>query len=202
MASDGPAIYLASASPRRSELLRQIDVTHAVLPVDIDETPQPGEKPAHYALRLAEEKARALWEQLPVAQRRPVLAADTTVALGDEILGKPVDRDDAVRMLGRLSGREHEVHTAVAVLHEGGADARVSTSTVAFRPLTGAEIDWYWRTGEPADKAGAYAVQGHAAVFIRRLAGSYSGVMGLPLYETWELLAPLLGLNKKNTLAP
>jgi len=202
MASDGPAIYLASASPRRSELLRQIDVTHAVLPVDIDETPQPGEKPAHYALRLAEEKARALWEQLPVAQRRPVLAADTTVALGDEILGKPVDRDDAVRMLGRLSGREHEVHTAVAVLHEGGADARVSTSTVAFRPLTGAEIDWYWRTGEPADKAGAYAVQGHAAIFIRRLAGSYSGVMGLPLYETWELLAPLLGLNKKNTLAP
>jgi septum formation protein len=202
MASDGPAIYLASASPRRSELLRQIDVTHAVLPVDIDETPRPGEKPAHYALRLAEEKARALWEQLPVAQRRPVLAADTTVALGDEILGKPVDRDDAVRMLGRLSGREHEVHTAVAVLHEGGADARVSTSTVAFRPLTGAEIDWYWRTGEPADKAGAYAVQGHAAVFIRRLAGSYSGVMGLPLYETWELLAPLLGLNKKNTLAP
>jgi len=136
MASDGPAIYLASASPRRSELLRQIDVTHAVLPVDIDETPRPGEKPAHYALRLAEEKARALWEQLPVAQRRPVLAADTTVALGDEILGKPVDRDDAVRMLGRLSGREHEVHTAVAVLHEGGADARVSTSTVAFRPLT------------------------------------------------------------------
>ena len=202
MASDGPAIYLASASPRRSELLRQIDVTHAVLPVDIDETPRPGEKPAHYALRLAEEKARALWEQLPVAQRRPVLAADTTVALGDEILGKPVDRDDAVRMLGRLSGREHEVHTAVAVLHEGGADARVSTSTVAFRPLTGVEIDWYWRTGEPADKAGAYAVQGHAAVFIRRLAGSYSGVMGLPLYETWELLAPLLGLNKKNTLAP
>ena len=202
MASDGPVIYLASASPRRSELLRQIDVTHAVLPVDIDETPRPGEKPAHYALRLAEEKARALWEQLPVAQRRPVLAADTTVALGDEILGKPVDRDDAVRMLGRLSGREHEVHTAVAVLHQGGADARVSTSTVAFRPLTGAEIDWYWRTGEPADKAGAYAVQGHAAVFIRRLAGSYSGVMGLPLYETWELLAPLLGLNKKNTLAP
>ncbi len=202
MASDGPAIYLASASPRRSELLRQIDVTHAVLPVDIDESPWPGEKPAHYALRLAEQKARALWEQLPVAQRRPVLAADTTVALGDEILGKPVDHDDAVRILGRLSGREHEVHTAVAVLHEGGADARVSTSTVAFRPLTRAEIDWYWRTGEPADKAGAYAVQGHAAVFIRRLAGSYSGVMGLPLYETWELLAPLLGLNRNYTQAP
>lgn len=202
MMRDGPAIYLASASPRRSELLRQIDVTHSVLPVDIDEVPRPGEIPADYALRLAEEKARALWEQLPVAERRPVLAADTTVALGEEILGKPVDHDDAVRILGRLSGRQHEVHTAVAVLHAGGADARLSTSTVAFRALTRAEIDWYWRTGEPADKAGAYAVQGHAAIFIRHLAGSYSGVMGLPLYETWELLAPVLGLNCNGTRAP
>jgi len=177
MAGDRPAIYLASASPRRSELLRQIDVTHEVRPVDIDESPRPGERPADYALRLAEEKARALWERLAVAERRPVLAADTTVALGDEILGKPADHADAVRILGRLSGRSHEVHTAVAVLHEGGANARVSTSTVEFRPLTRVEIDWYWRTGEPVDKAGAYGVQGHAAVFIRHLAGSYSGVM-------------------------
>ena len=197
-----PLILLASASPRRSELLRQIDVAHDVRPVAIDERPRPGEKPAPYALRLAGEKARALWEQLPVAERRPVLAADTTVALDDEILGKPADREDAFRILGRLSGRVHEVHTAVAVLHEGGADARVSTSTVAFRELTPAEIDWYWRTGEPADKAGAYGVQGHAAIFIRHLAGSYSGVMGLPLYETWELLAPALGLNGRNTQAP
>jgi septum formation protein len=202
MAGDAPAIYLASASPRRSELLRQIDVTHEVRPVDIDESPWPGEKPAHYALRLAEAKARALWERLPVAQRRPVLAADTTVALGDEILGKPADHEDAVRILGRLSGRAHQVHTAVAVLHAGGANARVSTSTVEFRRLTRAEIDWYWRTGEPADKAGAYGVQGHAAIFIRHLAGSYSGVMGLPLYETWELLAPALGLIGWNTQAP
>jgi septum formation protein len=202
MAGDRPAIYLASASPRRSELLRQIDVTHEVRPVDIDESPRHGEKPADYALRLAEEKARALWERLAVAERRPVLAADTTVALGDEILGKPADHADAVRILSRLSGRAHEVHTAVAVLHEGGANARVSTSTVEFRPLTRLEIDWYWRTGEPVDKAGAYGVQGHAAIFIRHLAGSYSGVMGLPLYETWELLAPALGLIGWNTQAP
>jgi septum formation protein len=201
MTRDGPAVYLASASPRRSELLRQIDVSHAVLPVDIDEAPRPGEIPADYALRLAGEKARALWEQLPVAERRPVLAADTAVALGQEILGKPVDQDDAVRILGRLSGRQHEVHTAVAVLHAGGADARLCTSTVVFRPLTRAEIDWYWRTGEPADKAGAYAVQGRAAIFIRHLAGSYSGVMGLPLYETWELLAPVLDLNRHGSRA-
>lgn len=202
MAGDAPAIYLASASPRRSELLRQIDVAHEVRPVAIDESPWPGEKPAHYALRLAEAKARALWERLPVAERRPVLAADTTVALGDEILGKPADHEDAVRILSRLSGRSHEVHTAVAVLHAGGANARVSSSTVDFRRLTRAEIDWYWRTGEPADKAGAYGVQGHAAIFIRHLAGSYSGVMGLPLYETWELLAPALGLIGWNTQSP
>jgi septum formation protein len=197
-----PAIFLASASPRRSELLRQIDVTHAVRPVVIDERPRPGEKPVPYALRLAEEKARALWELLPRDERRPVLAADTTVAIGDDILGKPLDRDDAFRILGRLSGRVHEVHTAVAVLHEGGAGARVSTSTVEFRALTHDEMDWYWRTGEPADKAGAYGVQGHAAIFIRHLAGSYSGVMGLPLFETWELLAPALGLIGRNTQAP
>jgi len=202
MAGDVPAVYLASASPRRSELLRQIGVTHRVRPVDIDETPRPGERPAHYALRLAEEKARVLWERLAVEERRPVLAADTTVALGDEILGKPADHADAVRILGQLSGRTHEVHTAVAVLHEGGANARVCTSKVEFRRVTRAEIDWYWHTGEPADKAGAYGVQGHAAIFIRHLAGSYSGVMGLPLYETWELLAPALGLNGRNTQAP
>jgi septum formation protein len=189
------SIYLASASPRRSQLLRQIGVPHEVRPVDIDESFATDEVPAHYALRLAQQKARALWEQLPPAERRPVLAADTTVALGSAILGKPADRADAVAILSQLSGREHEVHTAVAVLHDRGADARVSTSTVRFRVLTAAEIDWYWDTGEAADKAGAYAVQGQAAIFIRHLSGSYSGVMGLPLYETWELLAPVLGLN-------
>jgi len=99
-------------------------------------------------------------------------------------------------MLGRLSGRTHEVHTAVAVLHADGAAARVSSSTVTFRELTRAEIDWYWHTGEPVDKAGGYAVQGRAAAFISHIAGSYSGIMGLPLYETWELLAPVLGLTR------
>jgi septum formation protein len=189
------AIYLASASPRRSELLRQLAVTHAVRPVDIDESPQPGEQPGAYALRLAVEKARTLWQRLDRSERRPVLAADTTVALGCDILGKPSDREDAAGMLERLSGRDHEVHTAVAVLHDGGSDARLSSSTVSFRLLTRDEIDWYWQTGEPADKAGAYAVQGKGAIFVRHLAGSYSGVVGLPLYETWELLAPVLGLN-------
>ena len=197
-----PRILLASASPRRSELLRQVGIAHAIRPVDIDESVHGGEAPSAYVLRLAQAKAGQLWRQLAPAERRPVLAADTTVALGDDILGKPVNHEDAARILGRLSGRTHEVHTAVAVLHAGGANARISTSTVEFRPLTRAEIDWYWRTGEPADKAGAYGVQGHAAIFIRHLAGSYSGVMGLPLYETWELLTPALGLTGWNTQAP
>jgi len=189
------AIYLASASPRRSELLRQVGIEHDVRPVALDESPRAGEAPSRYALRLAEEKARALWEALPVAERRPVLAADTTVALGTRILGKPADRAEAASMLMQLSGREHEVHTAIALVHANGADARVNTSRVRFRELSAAEVDWYWDTGEPADKAGAYAVQGRAAIFISHLSGSYSGVMGLPLYETWELLAPVLGLN-------
>ena len=149
MAGDGPAIYLASASPRRSELLRQIDVTHAVRPVDIDETPRPGERPAHYALRLAEEKARVLWERLAVAERRPVLAADTTVALGDEILGKPADHADAVRILGRLSGRTHEVHTAVAVLH---AAVRTLASAPARSNSAGSRAPKSTGTGTPASR--------------------------------------------------
>jgi len=190
-----PRILLASASPRRSELLRQVGITHAVRPVDIDESVHDGEAPSAYVLRLAQAKAAALWRQLAAAERRPVLAADTTVALEGELFGKPASLDEARVMLGRLSGRTHEVHTAIAVLHEGGAAARVSSSAVTFRELTPAEIDWYWHTGEPADKAGGYAVQGRAAAFISHIAGSYSGIMGLPLYETWELLAPLLGLT-------
>ena len=190
-----PRILLASASPRRSELLRQVGIAHAIRPVDIDESVNHGEAPSAYVLRLAQAKAAALWRQLAPAERRPVLAADTTVALEGEIFGKPVSLHEARSMLGRLSGRTHEVHTAVAVLHDGGAGARVSSSTVTLRELTPAEIDWYWHTGEPADKAGGYAVQGRAAAFISHIAGSYSGIMGLPLYETWELLAPLLGLN-------
>jgi septum formation protein len=188
-----PVILLASASPRRSELLRQVGIAHEVRPVEVDETPRPGEAPSAYVLRLAEAKAEALWQRLGAHERRPVLAADTTVALEGDIFGKPGDSAEARAMLGRLSGRTHEVHTAVALRHAGGAAARVSSSTVSLRALTPDEIDGYWNTGEPADKAGGYAVQGRAAVFIRHIAGSYSGIMGLPLYETWELLVPVLG---------
>ena len=190
-----PRILLASASPRRAALLRQVGIAHAVRPVDVDESVRAGEAPAAYVLRLAEAKAAALWRQLAPGERRPVLAADTTVALEGEIFGKPATLAEARAMLGRLSGRTHAVHTAIALLHAQGSAARVSSSTVTFRELTPAEIDWYWHTGEPADKAGGYAVQGRAAAFISHIAGSYSGIMGLPLFETWELLAPVLGLT-------
>jgi septum formation protein len=194
-------IYLASASPRRSELLEQIGIAHEIRPVEVDESVRPGEAPVSYVLRLAEEKARVLWRSLPAARQRPVLAADTTVALEGEVFGKPADRGEAVAMLSRLSGRTHQVHTAVAVVHASGSAARVSSSDVTFRALAELEIAWYWGTGEPADKAGGYAVQGRAAIFIRHLAGSYSGVMGLPLYETWELLSGVPGLIGKGAAA-
>lgn len=190
-----PLIYLASASPRRSELLRQIGVVHEVRAVAVDESVAPGEAAVEYVLRLAEEKARVLWEQLPADRRLPVLAADTTVALEGEVFGKPADHAEAAAMLARLSGRTHQVHTAVAVRHAGGGGARVSSSSVSLREIAPAEIDAYCRSGEPMDKAGAYAVQGRAAVFIRHLSGSYSGVMGLPLFETWELLSRVPGLT-------
>lgn len=183
------AIYLASASPRRSALLRQIFVPHQILIPNIDEARQPAESPAEYVVRLARAKAQRIWERLPVDQRRPVLAADTTVALGDEIFGKPADRTEGVAMLQRLAGRSHQVYTAVALSHAGGAEHALSVSEVAFRPLSEAECQAYWNSGEPQDKAGGYAVQGLAAAFITRLSGSYSGVMGLPLAETAQLLS-------------
>jgi len=190
-----PVIYLASASPRRSELLRQIGIAHEVRAVAVDESVAPGEAPVQYVLRLAEAKARQLWEAVAAHEPLPVLAADTTVALEGEVFGKPADHAEAAAMLSRLSGRTHQVHTAVAVLHAAGGAALVSSSSVSLRDLTPAEIGWYCRSGEPMDKAGGYAVQGRAAVFIRHLAGSYSGVMGLPLYETWELLSGIPGLT-------
>ena len=189
-----PGVLLASASPRRSELLRQVGVEHEVRPVDVDETWRPGEAPVEYVLRLAEEKARALWVRLPPGGRRPVLAADTTVALEGEIFGKPAGCAELIEMLTRLSGRTHQVHTAVALIHPGGSAARVSSSSVTLRRITRAEMEWYWSTGEPADKAGGYAIQGLAAIFVSHVAGSYSGVVGLPLCETWELLADVPGL--------
>ena len=180
-----PAIRLASASPRRRELLAQIGVPHVVTGAHIDETEHPGEPPRDYVQRMARTKALAIWSQ---DSSLPVLAADTTVVLDGVIFGKPRDRDDALRMLAALSGRTHEVLTAVALATRDGIAMRLNESRVTFRALTSAECAAYWDTGEPQDKAGAYAVQGRAAVFIERLAGSYSGVMGLPLFETAELL--------------
>jgi septum formation protein len=181
-------IYLASASPRRSALLTQIGIPHRVQPVRLDERLHCGENPAAYVERLAAAKAAALWAQLPPAERRPVLGADTTVAIDGAILGKPEDEQDGMRMLRLLSGRTHHVYTAIALRHAGGCASRVNLSEVSFRVLDEAECAAYWRSGEPADKAGGYAVQGLAALFIERIAGSYSAIMGLPLYETGELL--------------
>jgi nucleoside triphosphate pyrophosphatase len=180
-----PVVCLASVSPRRRELLSQIGVPHVVVGADIDETARPGEAPRDYVLRMARQKALTVWER---GERLPVLAADTTVVLDDVIYGKPRDRADGIAMLGRLSGRMHGVLTAVALADSRGVDLRLSVSTVRFRELTPEECAAYWDTGEPHDKAGGYAVQGAAAVFIESLSGSYSGVMGLPLFETAELL--------------
>jgi septum formation protein len=180
-----PVVCLASVSPRRRELLSQIGVPHTVVGADIDETAHSGELPREYVLRMARQKALTVRER---GERLPVLAADTTVVLDDVIYGKPRDRADGIAMLGRLSARTHEVLTAVAVADARGVDLRLSVSRVRFRGLTPEECAAYWDTGEPRDKAGGYAVQGAAAVFIESLSGSYSGVMGLPLFETAELL--------------
>jgi septum formation protein len=187
--SSNSLIYLASGSPRRSALLDQIGVPHRVQPVDVDETARGGEPPDQYVRRLAELKAETLWQKLAAAQRQPVLGADTAVVLDDEILGKPRDEQDCLRMLKLLSARTHQVFTAVALRASDGCQSRVNVSEVTFRTLADDEIQRYWRSGEPADKAGAYAVQGRAALFIEHIAGSYSGIMGLPLFEAGELLA-------------
>jgi len=181
-------IYLASGSPRRRELLGQIGVTHAIHVVSVDETPQPGEDPIDLTRRLALDKATTAWQELNGASGRLVIGADTTVVIDGEILGKPHDRDAAALMLRRLSGRSHDVHTAVAGVMEAERHVCASTSTVNFRNLEAGEIDAYVATDEPLDKAGAYAIQGLAAVFIEYLEGSYSGVMGLPLFETAALM--------------
>jgi septum formation protein len=182
-------IYLASGSPRRRELLQQIGVPFRVVGTSVDEAVRPGEVPAAYVERLAAEKAGAGRAGSRDEADVPVLAADTAVVLGGKVLGKPVDRRDAEGMLRQLSGRTHEVLTAIALLTVNGLESKISRSEVTFRSLAAEEIRDYWETGEPADKAGAYAIQGRAAVFIADLRGSYSGVMGLPLFETSELLS-------------
>jgi septum formation protein len=184
-------VYLASGSPRRRELLQQIGVSFRLIGTELDETPLPGEAPVGYVSRLAAAKADAGWQlsrDLKIAPNAPVLAADTAVVLDGKILGKPQDRNDAENMLLKLSGRTHQVLTAVAVRSAAGNEIKVSQSWVTFRAVDAAEAAAYWNTGEPRDKAGAYAIQGYAAIFIADLTGSYSGVMGLPLFETAALL--------------
>lgn len=180
-----PVICLASNSPRRRELLSQIGVSHIVTAADIDESVLSGEQPRAYVTRLAREKALAVRR---AGQPLPVLAADTTVVVDGRVFGKPRDRADAVYMLSELSGRAHEVLTAVALVGAHGVGERLSSSTVCFRKISAEECAAYWETGEPRDKAGGYAIQGLGAVFVESLTGSYSAVMGLPLFETGELL--------------
>jgi septum formation protein len=194
-------IYLASRSPRRRELLKQLGISFEVLlfreaarrGADIDETPRPNERPVDYVQRLAQAKAQA--GATYMAQRRlpvyPVLGADTTVVIDGRILGKPCAEDEAIEMLALLSGRTHEVLTAVAICRQDTLVTRLSLSEVSFAALTDAQIRAYAATGESLDKAGAYAIQGRAGAFVRRLSGSYTGIMGLPLYETAELLRAL-----------
>ncbi len=180
-------IYLASQSPRRRELLRQLGIDFELLPVDVDETPLAGESPEACVQRLALEKARTGRAGLPADNILPVMGADTIVVAGELLLGKPADRAAAVAMLQLLSGSTHRVITAVALAGDHEA-SRMNINEVTFRTLTRRECEAYWETGEPRDKAGAYAIQGLAAMFITRLEGSYSGVMGLPLQETAVLL--------------
>jgi len=208
-------LYLASESPRRHQILKQMGIPHQVLkvpsPPGEDEPRLPGEDPAHYVRRTAREKAeRALnWVQTLQDGRRPdstdpseivpglpILAADTTVALGQDILGKPSDLDEAAALLQRLSGTTHTVHTAIVLALPGPENTEESAqiledesvTEVRFKRLTTSEIQWYCATGEPMGKAGAYGIQGAAAIFIEHISGSYSGVMGLPIFETHRLL--------------
>ncbi len=183
-----PAIYLASRSPRRRELLSQMAVDFAVLAADVDESVQPGESPQDYVQRIAVEKARAGVSGLAANDKKPVLAADTAVIVDQTIFGKPVNDDDARRMLKMLSGHSHQVMTAVALASENDLKTALSVSEVRFAAMTEAEIDWYIQTGEGRDKAGSYAVQGLGAIFIDQIQGSYSGIMGLPVRETGQLL--------------
>lgn len=183
-------VYLASASPRRGELLHQIGVRFRVRPAALDESERSGEDGPAYVTRLAAAKADAIWAHVSASEDgAPVLAADTAVVLDGRVLGKPADAEQAEAMLERLSGRDHRVLTAVAIRDASGGETRLSESMVRFRTTSAAERRAYCRTGEPYDKAGGYGIQGYAAVFVERLQGSYSGVMGLPLYETGQLLA-------------
>jgi septum formation protein len=181
-----PSIILASASPRRAELLQQIGLNFSVRPADIDETPQPDEPPERYVERLAREKALAVSGSSPAGL---VLGSDTSVVLDGRILGKPADASDARETLGRLSGATHQVMTAVALAAGGQCQSVLVITEVCFRQLATAEIEAYVASGEPMDKAGSYGIQGLGGIFVNELRGSYSAVVGLPLQETAALLA-------------
>lgn len=181
-----PDLILASASPRRKALLEQIGVSCLSVPVDLDESVLPGELPEAYVRRLALAKAQAGWRKQ--GQQGTALGSDTSVVIDSEILGKPADGAEAVAMLQRLSGKTHQVMTAVALVSARQTDSCVVTTDVSFKTLTLEECHRYWNTGEPHDKAGGYGIQGLGAVFVTSIRGSYSGVVGLPLAETAELL--------------
>ena len=188
-----PKIYLASRSPRRGELLQQIGISFVVLPSDIDESVLPNEAPHIYVQRLAREKAEVCLQMISLErlEQLPVLAADTTVCVNGNILGKPEDDTDAAAMLRSMSGSWHEVHTAIALAVGDEIRVKLSSTRVQMADLSEVEIATYVASGEHKDKAGAYGIQGLAAAFISRIEGSYSGVMGLPLFETAELLKRL-----------
>jgi len=180
-------IYLASQSPRRRELLEQINVSFQLVAVAIDETPLSNESPEDFVIRMALEKARAAWRR---DMQKPLLSADTIVIIDGQIIGKPKNKDDFLNIMQSLSARTHQVMTAVAMTSaDKAADYRLNVSEVSFRDISSLEAERYWRSREPQDKAGGYAVQGLGALFIREIRGSYSGIMGLPLFETAELLA-------------
>src|SRR5690606_23525988 len=181
-----PGILLASASPRRRELLQQIGVQYDTVEHGVDESIRPDEAAEDYVRRLALEKA--LWVETALTPSLPVLGADTVVVCDGAILGKPAGREDALAILSSLSGRSHQVMTAIALCRRARHEGCVVTTEVEFRDLTRQEMEAYWRSGEPADKAGAYGIQGLGGMFVRRLSGSYSAVVGLPLFETAAML--------------
>lgn len=188
-------IILASQSPRRVALLKQIGIACLVMPADIDETALPDESPSDYVLRLAAQKAQAIVKKsidlnLP-DYNLPILAADTTVALGQQILGKPDNDSEAFVMLKQLSGSTHQVHTAIAVAFNGKLETALNSTQVEMMPLSDAMISEYIASGEHKDKAGSYAIQGLAGGWVKKITGSYTGVMGLPLYETALLLGKM-----------
>ena len=193
-------LYLASSSPRRRAILEQLGITHSVLPQDIDEQRLPGEAPGDFVCRLAIAKAEAALASLKENEEVACLGSDTTVVCNGEIFEKPVDEADALRILTALSGQTHQVMTAVALATRETTQFRQSVSEVTFRELSEAEIRTYWSSGEPADKAGAYGIQGLGAVFVREIKGSYSSIMGLPVMETLLLLKEV-GITTINILS-